>query len=287
MSDEHLWELSSSFIVDGIAAGEQVMYFDDGTSENVLERLLDDGIDVAEVRESGQFEVVSAEATRAALTSPVDVMCGLLVDTIDAAVSSGFPGVRWTGQFNHALTRSPAGPSLREYETAMDTAISGRPARVLCLYDRARYPDEAIEDMRSAAPRRDRDGHDLRRQPAAHHRHLPGFGTAGGRGRPLQPSAGAQAAAHRAGQGTAVALGAAEIRLDLSSLRFVDVAGAVGLVHAAEEFPSSHRLVLEGVRPRVARILDRCGAPFAAQLAIRSYVERAPRAVAVPWGRHA
>jgi anti-anti-sigma factor len=281
VSDEHLWELSSSFIVDGIAAGEQVKYFDDGTSENVLERLLDDGIDVAEVRESGQFEVVPAEATRAALTSPVDVMCGLLVDTIDAAVSSGFPGVRWTGQFNHALTRSPTGPSLREYETAMDTAISGRPARVLCLYDRAHYPDEVIEDMRLAhrveiATATIYDDNLLRITATC-----PGSARLAGEvdhsNRPqvrklllteLDKALRSPSAPH-------------EIRLDVSSLRFVDVAGAVGLVHAAEEFPSSHRLVLEGVRPRVARILDRCGAPFAAQLAIRSYAERAPRAVAV------
>jgi anti-anti-sigma factor len=61
-----------------------------------------------------------------------------------------------------------------------------------------------------------------------------------------------------------------DITLDLSSLRFVDVAGAVSLVHAAEEFPASHRLVLTGVRPRVMRVLDRCGAPFAAQLDVRA-----------------
>ena len=36
-----------------------------------------------------------------------------------------------------------------------------------------------------------------------------------------------------------------DITLDLSSLRFLDVAGAVSLVHAAEEFPSTHRLVLD------------------------------------------
>jgi anti-anti-sigma regulatory factor len=59
-----------------------------------------------------------------------------------------------------------------------------------------------------------------------------------------------------------------DITLDLSSLRFVDVSGAVDLVHSAEEFPDSHRLVLTGVRPRVVRALERCGAPAARQLMI-------------------
>ena len=64
----------------------------------------------------------------------------------------------------------------------------------------------------------------------------------------------------------------AALELDLSSLRFLDVAGAVGLVHAAEEFPEAHRLSLTGVRPGVLRALDRCGAPFAAQLDVTAHL---------------
>ena len=66
----------------------------------------------------------------------------------------------------------------------------------------------------------------------------------------------------------------AALEFDLSSLRFLDVAGAVAFVHAAEGFPESHRLALRGVRPAVLRVLDRCGAPFAAQLDVTA----APRA---------
>jgi anti-anti-sigma regulatory factor len=64
-----------------------------------------------------------------------------------------------------------------------------------------------------------------------------------------------------------------DVVLDLSSLRFLDVAGAISAVHAAEEFPSTHRLRLVGVRPRVLRLLDRCGAPFAAQLVVEAHPE--------------
>jgi anti-anti-sigma regulatory factor len=61
------------------------------------------------------------------------------------------------------------------------------------------------------------------------------------------------------------------LEFDLSSLRFLDGAGAIGLVHAAEGFPEAHRLALHGVRPGVHRVLDRCGAPFAAQLDITTH----------------
>lgn len=57
--------------------------------------------------------------------------------------------------------------------------------------------------------------------------------------------------------------------LDLTSLRFCDVATAVSVVHAAEELPSSHRLVLTGIRRRLTRVLERCGATAATQLEVR------------------
>ena len=81
----------------------------------------------------------------------------------------------------------------------------------------------------------------------------------------------------------------AALELDLSSLRFLDVAGAVGLVHAAEEFPEAHRLSLTGVRPGVLRALDRCGAPFAAQLDVTAHLGVSPgfRCPATQGGRGA
>ena len=66
-----------------------------------------------------------------------------------------------------------------------------------------------------------------------------------------------------------------DVVLDLSSLRFLDVAGGISAVHAAEEFPSTHRLRLVGVRPRIMRLLERCGAPFAAQLVVEAHPDPA------------
>ena len=52
--------------------------------------------------------------------------------------------------------------------------------------------------------------------------------------------------------------------IDLSSLRFIDVAGAIELVHAAEKFPTRTGWCSSAPGPGVHRVLDRCGAPFAA-----------------------
>jgi hypothetical protein len=93
------------FVADGLAAGEQVGYFDDGTADCVLERLVDDRVDVDDSLRRGQVQVVPSEHTRAALLAPVEELAGLLQGYIEAACGSGWSGVRLTGQANYGLRR--------------------------------------------------------------------------------------------------------------------------------------------------------------------------------------
>jgi anti-anti-sigma factor len=272
VSDEQLWEMTAEFVAAGLSRGEQVVYFDDGTSAGVLERLGDDRVAFGPAIEAGSLAIVPPDATRTALRSPVPAVAEIVCATVDTAVAQGYAGVRLTGQFNYALQRA-GGVSLAEYDTVFDDVSRERPVRILCLYDRRRFPDGAIEEMR-----------------ARHHTELvvPAIYDDG----MLRITGIGPAAARVAGEvdhsnrprirrllesalDDALRSPAAptDITLDLASLRFLDVAGAVSLVHAAEEFPSSHRLVLTGVRQRVLRVLDRCGAPFAAQLVIRARPE--------------
>lgn len=159
--------------------------------------------------------------------------------------------------------------SLAEYDAVMGEVIRGRPAGALCFYDRRRYPDEAIELLRSAHER-------AIETPAVYDDTLLRITSTGPTSARL---AGEVDHSNRPrirrlldttlDEALRSPSASTDITLDLSSLRFVDVAGAVSLVHAAEEFPSTHRLVLTGARPRVLRVLDRCGASFAAQLVLR------------------
>jgi anti-anti-sigma factor len=188
--------------------------------------------------------------------------------TVDGAVSQGYAGVRFTGQFNYALQRA-GGVSLAEYDAVFDNVSRERPLRVLCLYDRRRFPEGAIDEMRAChhtelvVPAIYDDG--LLRITALGPASARVAGEVDHSNRPRIRRL-LEAALDEALRSPAAPT---DITLDLASLRFLDVAGAVGLVHAAEEFPSTHRLVLTGVRPRVMRVLDRCGAPFAAQLVVR------------------
>ena len=269
VSDEQLWEMTAAFLAGGLQRGEQAVYFDDGTVDPVLERLADDRVPVQARLDDGSLAIIPPDTTRTALRSPAPAVAEIIQGAVEDALAEGYSGVRLTGQFNYALQRA-GGISIAEYDTVFDNAARDRPVRLLCFYDRRRYPEAVIEEMRA-------HHHTELVVPAIYDDNL------------LRITSTGPAAARLAGEvdhsnrprirrllesalDQALRSHAAptDIVLDLSSLRFLDVAGAVSLVHAAEEFPSSHRLVLTGVRPRVGRVLDRCGAPFAAQLVVRN-----------------
>jgi anti-anti-sigma factor len=275
VSDEQLCQISAEFLAHGLVRGERVVYFDDGTADLVLERMTDDGVAVAGPLREGRFTILPSDRH----TAPHEV-AETVRATVDAALAAGYPAVRITGRLTFAVkhTGSAGVAGVADYDRVIDEVVRDRPAHVLCIYDRTRYPEEVVEAMRAAhrtevvAPAIYDDG--LLRITAL----APGAARVAGEcdhsNRPRIRSF-LEAALDKA---LRLPDAPTDITLDLSSLRFLDVAGAVGLVHAAEEFPDAHRLILTGVRPRVQRVLDRCGAPFATQLVVRTRSDRPPAA---------
>lgn len=265
VSDEQLAEDVAAFLAEGLAAGERVVYLDDDTAGLVLSRLTDDGVDVTGPLRSGQFRLVPGEVTRAALRGPLDALTGLVAHNLTSALDDGWAGLRISGQTDHGLRR-PGGQVLDEYDRRLDDAVRDHPLRVLCVYDHLRYPDEFIATMRTrhpaeltATPLHDDSLLRVTETGPARIR-LAGEVDHANRPQVRRVLAGLidQVVRGDVGEGTLTA--------DLSALRFVDVAGAVSLVHAADELPASVRLQLVNLRPGVARLLERCGAGFAPQL---------------------
>jgi anti-anti-sigma regulatory factor len=274
-SDEHLWEVTAAWLAGGLNVGERVLFFEDETATAVLGRLTDDRIPVRQAITDGQLVVVPTELTRGILTGPVDHLERLLVGHIDETIAQGWPRLRLTGDTSSALLPSGGAERVKAFERVTERVLRDHPStRLLCRYDRRRWNDSAIDEMRRmhdtelVGPTAAYDDNLLRIT-----RNGPNYARLAGeidhsnrlRIRTLLETMLDQALrSHSA---------STEIALDLSSLRFLDVRGAVSLVHAAEEFPSTHLLRLTGVRPRVLRLLERCGGPFAAQLAIESHPE--------------
>jgi len=265
--------MTAAFIADGLSACDHVVYFEDGTADAVLGRLADDHLDGLPTL--GRLEIVPTVATRAMLSGSTGSSRAGVRASIDEALAQGYRGWRMTGELSHGLRRA-GGVGLVEYDTAVAVEIAGRPAKALCLYDRRRYSEAVLAQLRAVHE------HELT-VPAVYDDGLLRITRAGLGGARL--SGEADHSNHGMldrllGLLLAEALRSpaapATVTMNLSSLRFLDVAGAAVLVQAAERFPSSHRLVLRGPRPRVQRVLDHCGAPSVPQLDVVARPEPAP-----------
>lgn len=271
-SDEHLWEVTAAWVAQGLASGDRVVYFEDETAERVLNRLSDDRVCVRDAITDGQLVIMPTEVTRSALAQPVETIERLIVDQIDQSEALGWPGLRLAGDSGPGMLLRSGLSKVIAHEERVGTLLGKYPTtRMLCRYDRRYFDDIAIDAMRavhdvelvSPAVYDDTLLRITRRSPSAVR--LAGEVDHSNRlqvRRLLDATLDDALRSHSA---------PTDISLDLASLRFIDVAGAVGLVHAAEEFPSTHRLMLTGVRPRIGRVLDRCGAPFAEQLVVATY----------------
>jgi anti-anti-sigma regulatory factor len=266
ISDEDLWERTARFLGEGLRRGERVVYWENRTADAVLDRLVDDGVPVRAPLEEGRLVVIPTEVVVALAGATAAEVLTAVAGVIDGALADGFPGVRILGEASAGM-RHGDGAAMLEYESRFDEVVAGRPAMIRCFYDRNRYTDADIARLRAVhrheetAPAPLYDDDLLRiTTPRPFTARLAGEADHSNRPQIRRALDGVLDDALRSPHAPPV------VELDLASLRFLDVAGAVGLVHAAEEFPATHALLLTGVRPGVHRVLDRCGAPFAERL---------------------
>lgn len=266
VSDEQLWEMSADYVAEGLRAGARVVYFADESADQVLDRLDDDGVSVHEPLDDGRLLVVPTDATREVLSGSVAGLEGTLLAVVDDSLRQGYPAVRVTGQMVHALRRE-GGVGVADYEAGLSRVLTRRPAMgALCLYAQHRFPAEVIRELRAvheyevgSAAAYD-DGLLRITRPGIGRLRLAGEADHSNRGvlDRLLDSVLDETLRAPAGPTT--------VAVDLASLRFLDVAGAMSLIAAADRFPITHRLALRGARPRVQRVLERCGALFAPQV---------------------
>jgi anti-anti-sigma factor len=273
-SIEHNWEVATAWLAAGLHAGERVMYFEDETAGIVFDRFVDDRVPVDRALADGQFVLVTTEQTRTTMAAPLDLFETMIVGLIRETEAAGWPGLRMIGE-NISVQVGMGLDTVVAYESVVDQVLRKHPTtRLLCRFDRRFFDDDAMTAVRRV------HGNELVVAPAVYDDGLLRVTRTGPSTLRLAGEAdhsnrtvirrlldSALDRSLRSGS-------AATVTLDLSSLRFVDVSGVVGLVHTAEEFPDSHRLVLTGVRPRLLRALERCGAAAARQLVVEPRKER-------------
>lgn len=252
-SDEEHWEITADYLGAGLARGERVVCVDDdGSARAVLRRLAEDGLDTGPHRARGQLLVEPAQLPPRRAGIGADQIAGQIRGQVSDAVAAGFPGLRLAFETSSVLRDTGDVEWLLEIDAACASIWHAGQAAALCQIDGR---------LTSAAQRSEiRRRHDDEVRAPAHHddgmlritedrcgrRHLAGEVDLGNR------------EALRAELGCALDSGADEIRLVVSSLRFVDAASIAALADLAHGLPPSRRVVLERPTALLRRMLAVC-----------------------------
>lgn len=253
-ADERL-DIVATFVRDGLAHGDKVVCLTDSIGPAELDReLTGRGLPVHHTRATGQLEIdssVSAFLSAGAFDLPA--VLDRLGGKVDGALAEGYPGMRITADMMWALRPVAGLEQLLTYEAHFTDLVAGRPATVVCQYDRQGFDAVTLAGITA------------RHHPAVtavtyHHdpvlricrQHIPpGVRLAGELDfRALDALRGALSEAARLDN---------HLFLNMSQLRFIDVAAAGAIVQAALGSDGERRTTVV-CRPVVARVLRMLGA---------------------------
>ncbi|MBV9079842.1 MAG: MEDS domain-containing protein [Elusimicrobia bacterium] len=137
------------FIKDGIDRGEKAVHVVKRSGHvNHLERLRSFGIDVDKALSSGQLEVLDWESTylsggRFEISKMPDVIRKL----ISKSRAEGYPRLRYVGNMEWSLEKSPGVEDVIEYESRLHPILLEYPDPVICCYDVGQYPADSIVEI--------------------------------------------------------------------------------------------------------------------------------------------
>lgn len=247
-TEEHC-EIAAALVADGLDRHEKVVHLDDGASGRlVLRRLDEDGFDVSPALVSGQLVLLPAEQGRLLFKATPEEMAGSLVGQLDESLAEGFAGCRF-------LLEVPGDTLLEQRIDVVGDALVGRPGTALWLYDGAVWPEQQVDPSRA--------------QPTVPAVFDDGMLRITSTGTGQLRLAGEVDLCNRAALVDALE-GAVDadsgLRLDLRSLRFVEVASVESVLRLAATLPEDKRVVLDGPRPLVRRVVQVCGGEDIPQL---------------------
>lgn len=146
-SEEEQGDIVGAFVRHGLRAGDKVVYISAGSPPDTVELLADRGVDARRGLARGQLEVLEAEhAYLAVRPFDPDAMVERLRRMLVAALHEGYPRLRVTGELG-VLQEQPGRARLLEYERKVGQAFSDGPLLALCQYDRRMFAPEEVAAM--------------------------------------------------------------------------------------------------------------------------------------------
>ncbi len=142
------------FMLDGLAAGEKVIYLVNAHRiEEHRNRLMDGGIDVEAIEQSGQVEVIGWPPSVGDLASFEQNEAPQMVDyLLNAARNEGYRRTRIVGDMDWASENHVRDGDLIALEARLDIVYSRHNAWVICAYDLSRFSGAAVLDVMRTHP---------------------------------------------------------------------------------------------------------------------------------------
>lgn len=250
-TDEQREEILINFVADGLAAGQKVLYLTDSTTPDaVREWLARRGLAVEPFIGSGQLVLATAgELVLDEDRFDPDTSIAALRREAAAALSSGYTGLRLTGEMGWALSGVPGTDRLLEFEAKLHRLLRTRTIVGICQYDLRRFTSEELVDIEgqhstSVGPNPVYADGLLR---IARTGCPPGLRFAG------DVDVSNVGAVHDA-LALVVADGG-DVHLDLSGLDFCDVGGIRAMVATAQGMGPERRVVVHGLAPHLVNVI--------------------------------
>jgi signal transduction histidine kinase len=146
--EEH-YAVAIPFMQMGLDRGEKCIYIaDDGTMDDVRQRMQSQGIDVERATETNALVVEGKEQAYLKHGSfDPDWMFTFWKDATDSAMSEGFSALRVTGETEWVVRGGQGLERWMEYESRLTHALSENNCSALCQYNRLHFPPELIRDV--------------------------------------------------------------------------------------------------------------------------------------------
>jgi ABC-type transporter Mla MlaB component len=137
---EELFDLTAAFVRDGLAAGLKVIWLTEVGPGPAVTELARRGVAARPAIAAGQMTATACEGQVVSGQSfHAEVAVRWLEHQVDSATRDGFPGLRVAVDMSWALRPVAGIEELPRFEEGIVTALAGRPAAVLCQYDRGRF----------------------------------------------------------------------------------------------------------------------------------------------------
>ena len=153
-SEEEHRALLSPFIRQGLERYEKVVYLvDDHTTEQILNYLDADGVEVDPYLNRRQLTVLSSDESYLVegVFDPERMVARLRSET-ERAVAEGYKALRIAGEMSWALKGLPGSERIIEYEAKLNTFFPGSRCLAICQYDRRKFDAGVLLEVLATHP---------------------------------------------------------------------------------------------------------------------------------------